>query len=129
MPARSVIAVILNAGAGIVKARPQIDSELRELFARTGTPVEIVAVQQGEDPVKVAREVATRASVVVAAGGDGTISSVAAGILDSDAALGVLPLGSRNHFAKDLHIPLDVGEAVACIVAGHTANVDVGLVN
>jgi diacylglycerol kinase family enzyme len=129
MPALTPIAVILNAGAGIVKTRPKIDQELNQLFAAAGSAVEIVTVKPGEDPVEVARQVARRAAVVVAAGGDGTISSVAAGILDSPAALGILALGSRNHFAKDLHIPLDVAEAVANIVAGYTAKVDVGFVN
>jgi len=129
MTARSTITVILNAGAGIVKARPQIGAELRELFAAAGTDAEIVSVGQGEDPVQVARDLSRRASAVVAAGGDGTISSVVAGILGSSATLGILPLGSRNHFAKDLHIPLDLRDAVACIAAGHTIHVDVGLVN
>ena len=44
-------------------------------------------------------------------------------------SLGVLPLGTLNHFAKDLGIPLDVTEAVAVIAAGHTGAVDVGEVN
>lgn len=129
MPALTPISVILNAGAGIVKARPQIVRELSELFGSAGSEVAIVMVQPGQDPVHVARDVATRATTVVAAGGDGTVGSVAAGILDSTAALGILPLGSRNHFAKDLHIPLDVREAVKTIIAGHAINVDVGLVN
>jgi diacylglycerol kinase family enzyme len=129
MPALTPIAVILNASAGIVKTRPKIAQELTELFAAAGAAVEIALVKEGEDPVAVAGEVARKAAVVVAAGGDGTISSVASGIVDSPAALGILALGSRNHFAKDLHIPLDMSEAVANIVAGHTTNVDVGFVN
>ena len=43
--------------------------------------------------------------------------------------LGVLPLGTMNHFAKDLHIPLDLEGAVETIVQGHVANVDLGEVN
>jgi len=79
--------------------------------------------------MEVAREASRRAGIVVAAGGDGTISSVAAGVLDSPAALGVVPLGSRNHFAKDLHIPLDLRGAVEVIAAGNIGQVDVGRVN
>lgn len=129
MHQRSSIAIILNAGAGTVKARPNIEGELRELFQAAGREVEIVAVQPGQNPVDAARDAAGRASIVAAAGGDGTISSVAAGIIDTAAALGVLPLGSRNHFAKDLDIPLDLAGAIAVIAAGHVGSIDVGRVN
>ena len=80
-------------------------------------------------PEEAAREASARASIVVAAGGDGTVSGVAAGIVGSQAALGVLPLGTLNHFAKDLHIPLDLPEAVAVVAARHIERVDVGQVN
>jgi diacylglycerol kinase family enzyme len=129
MPALAPFAIILNAGAGTAKARPQIEKELAESCRGVGLDAEIVVVQPGEDPVQAARDAARRASIVVAAGGDGTISSVVAGILDSSAALGILALGSRNHFAKDLHIPLDLGAAIASLAARHTVSVDVGFVN
>ena len=48
---------------------------------------------------------------IVAGGGDGTINAVAARLLDRDATLGVLPLGTLNHFARDLGIPFDLEEA------------------
>jgi diacylglycerol kinase family enzyme len=67
--------------------------------------------------------------VVVAGGGDGTIGSVAAALANTDATLGILPLGTLNHFAKDLRIPLGLPEAVNVIATGHTARVDVGEVN
>ena len=129
MSHRSSIAVILNAAAGTAKARPKVADELSDLFEAAGCEVEIITPRAGQSPTGLATGAARHASVVVAAGGDGTISGVAAGILDSPAALGVLPLGSRNHFAKDLDIPLDLSAAVAVIVAGHIAEVDVGRVN
>ena len=54
------------------------------------------------------RAVARGVRLVVAGGGDGTIGSVASALADTDATLGVLPLGTLNHFAKDLGIPLGV---------------------
>jgi diacylglycerol kinase family enzyme len=66
---------------------------------------------------------------IVAGGGDGTISAIAAELVDTDKTLGVLPLGTLNHFAKDLNIPLDVKEAAQTIIAGHVVEVDVGEVN
>ena len=73
--------------------------------------------------------VAQAGDIVVAAGGDGTVSSVAAAVAGTNIALGVLPFGTLNHFAKDLHIPLDAAEAVKTIVARHVVAVDVGYVN
>jgi diacylglycerol kinase family enzyme len=71
----------------------------------------------------------TRAAPVwIAAGGDGTVARIAAAALDAGADLGVLPLGTRNHFARDAGIPLDVDAALAAIARGGTRRVDVGVV-
>ena len=67
--------------------------------------------------------------VIVAAGGDGTINAVASALAGTDVALGVLPLGTLNHFAKDLRIPIDLADAANTVVAGQTMLVDVGEVN
>ena len=127
--APSSIAIVLNAAAGRLTARADVETELRDLFRAVGRDAEIVPVRPGQNPAELAREARSQAAIVVAAGGDGTVSSVAAGIIDSPAALGVLPLGTLNHFAKDVHIPLDLREAVAVIAAGHIGTVDVGTVN
>jgi diacylglycerol kinase family enzyme len=73
------------------------------------------------------RDGATR---VVAAGGDGTISAVAAAIAESDVELAVVPAGTFNHFAKDNGIPLDLDEACELAARGSSvAPVDVAWVN
>jgi diacylglycerol kinase family enzyme len=123
------IAVILNASAGTANEHPQVDSELRDLFRASGCDATIVVPRAGQDVKDVARDASSRAAVVVAGGGDGTVSGVAAGIIGSRAALGIVPLGTLNHFAKDLHIPLDLREAAAVVAARHVERVDVGQVN
>src|SRR5206468_3987368 len=60
----------------------------------------------------------------VAAGGDGTISSVVQALVNSEAVLGVLPLGTYNHFARDLGIPLDWREALSVALTGTVRQVD-----
>jgi len=125
----SPIAVVLNDSAGTLGEHSEIASEIRTLFGAAGRDVDIVAPRAGDDVTQVARDLATRASIVVAGGGDGTVRSVVAGILDSPAALGVLPLGTLNHFAKDLQIPLGLREAVTVLAEGHVGRVDVGRVN
>ena len=129
MPPRASIAVIVNSAAGTAMGQPRIETELADLFRAAACDAEIIALHEGQSPTDAARKASARASIVVAAGGDGTVSSVAAGIFESPAALGVLPLGTLNHFAKDLHIPLDLRKAVAVVAAGHIGHVDVGQVN
>ncbi len=78
---------------------------------------------------------ATRAAIahpveaVLAGGGDGTISAVAAALADTDIALGILPLGTLNHFAKDLGLPLDWQEALTVVGRREIRRVDLGEVN
>jgi len=73
--------------------------------------------------------IASGADVIAAGGGDGTISTVANQLVGTNIALGVLPFGTLNHFAKDLGIPLDPREAVEVICHGAIKWVDVGEVN
>jgi diacylglycerol kinase family enzyme len=67
--------------------------------------------------------------VVVVGGGDGSIRTVAGVLAGSEVPLGILPLGTLNHFAKDLGIPLDLDGAVGVIAKGHIAAVDAAEVN
>jgi diacylglycerol kinase family enzyme len=130
MPAAGSIVVILNAAAGTALGRLAIETEIADVFRAAGrNDVEIVKLREGQDPVAAARNASTRGSIVVAAGGDGTVSSVATGIFESETALGILPLGTLNHFARDLRIPFDLAEAAAIVCAGRIGQVDVGQVN
>ena len=89
-----------------------------------------VPVARGADLKLIAADIARqRPAAVIAGGGDGTISAVASALVGTDVALGVLPLGTLNHFAKDAGIPLDPAEAARTIAAGHIRRVDVGEVN
>jgi YegS/Rv2252/BmrU family lipid kinase len=66
---------------------------------------------------------------IIAGGGDGTISAVAGSLAYRDVALGILPMGTANNFARGNAIPLELEPAVALLVAGHVATVDLGRVN
>ena len=78
---------------------------------------------------QLAAEARAVGELVVAGGGDGTLSAVAAALVGTDTALGVLPMGTLNHFAKDLGIPLKLEKAVQTLFTGKIARVDVGEVN
>ncbi|MCA1619077.1 MAG: hypothetical protein LC795_07150 [Acidobacteria bacterium] len=77
----------------------------------------------------VRRALSEGARAVVAGGGDGTVGSVAGALAGTDLPLGVLPLGTLNHFAKDLGIPLGLEEAARNVCEGRVVSVDVGEVN
>lgn len=72
---------------------------------------------------------AKRGAVLVAAGGDGTVQFTAGIARATGAILGIVPLGTLNHFAKDAGMPLDIDGAVAAIKKGATTKVDTGDVN
>ena len=69
------------------------------------------------------------AELIIAAGGDGTMGAVAGALAGSKAAMGILPLGTLNHFARDLGIPADLDEAARIIAAGQQRQVDIAEVN
>lgn len=123
------IEVIVNASSGTGE-NAALKERLDELFARDGVVAHVALAQSGHEISELAKRAALGdADIVVAGGGDGTINSVASQLLNTKKALGVLPLGTMNHFAKDLHIPLELEAAVETIIEGHVANVDLGKVN
>ena len=121
--------VILNAGAGKAGKSGNLQSMIAELFGAAGLNAEIILVA-GKDMSAAARQaVAENHETIVAAGGDGTVNTVAAEVAGTEKILGVLPVGTLNHFAKDLHLPLDLEGAVRTIVERNIATVAVGEVN
>jgi YegS/Rv2252/BmrU family lipid kinase len=123
------VTVIINASSGI-GAKDDLRQRLNDAFEASSLEVNIFLAHSGAEVTELARGAAHSPSeVVVAGGGDGTINAVATAIIDHDKTLGVVPLGTLNHFAKDLNIPLDLEAAAQTIVAGHSIKVDVGEVN
>ena len=124
-----MILFILNSSSGngdCDAAKALID----ERFAALGKEARIVLATTGAEMEWAAKQgVAQGAEAIVAGGGDGTISTVAGVLAGSGVPLGVLPLGTLNHFAKDLGIPLKREEALEVILAGRTQMVDAGEVN
>jgi len=125
----SAISLILNQRAGGLETSPPVN-ELIATLERYGLRPEPILIEKGSDPSDAARGALGRgAKTLVVAGGDGTISAVASTLLDSEAVLGVLPMGTLNHFAKDLQIPLDIEDAARVLANGAVAKIDVGEVN
>src|ERR1700736_3107165 len=119
-------ALIVNPPAGTGKNRAIAD-EIESLLSTAGIKSSISIVRRGENVANLAREALREGfETVVACGGDGTVSAVASAVVGTSAALGIIPVGTLNHFAKDLHIPLDVEDAAQVISRGKIEKVDVG---
>src|SRR5882724_271992 len=129
----SAVAVIINRRSG-PKPRTNSDPDglgrLAQLFKDQGLTPEFLVANRGSDIPNLARKAANRDyRIVIAGGGDGTMNAVASAIFGTDKIMGVLPMGTLNHFARDLKIPLALDQAIAVIAKGDTANVDVADVN
>ncbi|MEO7725935.1 MAG: diacylglycerol kinase family protein [Burkholderiales bacterium] len=123
------VPVIINATAG-GGCDDEFTAKLSAAFRAAGMEPRILPVRDPAQLLETVSSVLKEApAVVVAGGGDGTQSAVASALAGSATALGVIPAGTLNHFAKDLGIPLEVEAAARVIAGGHTISVDIGEVN
>ncbi|MEO6970565.1 MAG: diacylglycerol kinase family protein [Chthoniobacterales bacterium] len=120
--------VILNRGAG--RHGEETEAQIAKLFQSQSIPAQLLIARDGSEIASLAQEAArSDAEVIVAAGGDGTIDTIAAVLAGTGKILGVLPLGTFNLFAKRQNIPLELGAAVQTAVNGRIAAINVGEVN
>jgi diacylglycerol kinase family enzyme len=126
---RGLVPVLINAAAG--QGCPDgWPADVEQKFRERGIQARVNLAQSGEQLLAAAKQaVRGGASMIVAGGGDGTVSAVASCVADTSVRLGVLPMGTLNHFAKDLGIPLEVDGAIDVIAHGRELAVDMGEVN
>jgi diacylglycerol kinase family enzyme len=123
------IHVIINASAGSGHDA-QWSAALAEQFRAFDFEPTITLAEGGAELIAAALTAREQGvAIVVAGGGDGTINAVASQLVGSAVLLGVLPLGTLNHFAKDLCIPLALDQAIANLAHGKALKIDVGEVN
>ncbi|HZT98343.1 MAG TPA: diacylglycerol kinase family protein [Ktedonobacteraceae bacterium] len=95
-----------------------------------GWQVELKLTQAAGDAQRLAREaVEQHIDVVIAVGGDGTINEIIQALAGSETALGVLPGGTANVWAREVGIPLDVSGAREVLVHGQRRHIDLGCAN
>jgi diacylglycerol kinase (ATP) len=117
-----------GAKAGIstnAAAEEEVAAAMREHFPDLGADV-VVTASENEAVAATRDAVARGYDVVVAAGGDGTVGTVACELLGTETALGILPLGSVMNVGRMLGIPRDLAEAAAIVASGDVRRIDVG---
>jgi diacylglycerol kinase family enzyme len=123
--------VILNVAAGPASnSSNEVRTKLSDALIAARVRADIVEVHGSNGLVPAIRKALNKSDEpIVAAGGDGTISAVAGQLAGTNKIMGVLPLGTLNHFAKDLGIPLELDGAVHALANGQIKAVDVAEVN
>lgn len=102
---------------------------LRWALENATISADVVDTPNGPEFVEEIDRLAGSYDVIAAAGGDGTVSSVAAAVARARKTLAVIPAGTANHFARDAGIPTELAAAVALLRTGRPGAVDVGIVN
>jgi diacylglycerol kinase family enzyme len=129
------VVALLNMSAGSIDRHDAVAlrADLAAAFAQHAIAATLEFLPSAS--LKAAAEHALRQALdgeldaIVVGGGDGSIQTVAGVLAGSGVPLGILPLGTLNHFARDLRIPLAVEAAVDTIATGFTRLVDLGEVN
>lgn len=122
--------LIVNPASGGVRGEADL-ALLRETAAwlsRHGMPTEVRLTATPGDATRLAAEaVRKRMDMVVAVGGDGTLNDVIQALAEHDTALGVLPMGTVNVWAREMGIPMELAAAREVLLHGVRRRVDLGL--
>jgi diacylglycerol kinase family enzyme len=123
------VSVLINRGGGAAAADSEIAEKVAAALVGAGLTGDVELVDGGECEVR-CRAVAERGDpLLIVGGGDGTIAAAASALVGTGTLLGILPLGTLNHFARDLEIPTALDEAAKLIAAGTERRVDVAQMN
>jgi len=122
------IPVLVNRGGGTAASKGEkLSEEIEAAFAEAGVAIDLQLIE-GEALAGAVKAVAGQKLVVVG-GGDGTLGRLAGILAEKGSTLGILPLGTRNHLARELGVPLDLPGAAALIAAGTVRAIDLARVN
>lgn len=124
------VRVLINRKSGMGTLLDPLFKAFDRYWEKPGCEVSYQFTQSKEDAVRKTRAaIADGVDALLVAGGDGTVSSVGEHLIGSDVALGVIPLGSGNGFARHFNIPLSPAQAVAALAAAQKVDIDVGFVD
>lgn len=118
------VEAIINPISGVGSKR-KIPRLLEEVCRREGIPLHIRFTEYaGHASELTAQALEEGANCILAVGGDGTVNEIARAMLYSDAVLGILPRGSGNGLARELHIPMDIKRSIELLAHNHITTID-----
>ncbi len=121
-------ALVMNGQSGALLGQADAAEALQTALSAVGGEVHVIPADAGTLPERVAMAKRTGADCVVVAGGDGSVACAAAALLGTEVSLGLIPSGTMNLLAKDLHIdPADREGAIRVLAEGHDRQIDAGV--
>jgi diacylglycerol kinase family enzyme len=122
--------IIINrsSGSGFFSEQETLD-QLETIFTDAGHKIRVQILEPTELDQAIAKAIDRPSDGIIIGGGDGSITSAADQLVGTDKALGILPLGTFNLEARDLHLPLDPLEAARELAHGHHQKIDLLRVN
>lgn len=126
---REKILFVINPVSGN-KSKDYIPELIKQKFNANEYDVKIITTQFAGQATPIVKQYFNKGyEKVVAIGGDGTVNEVASAIVETDAILGIIPLGSGNGLARHLKIPLKPQKALDLIKKGNHIKIDYGKIN
>ena len=130
MKTGSKVRILINPNSGMGVALDRISAALIEHWDRPGNDLSIQFSTSKEDgQAKARRAVEEGVGRLLVIGGDGMVNSIGNVLIGTDTALGVIPAGSGNGFARHFDIPLDLVKATVALATADTQRIDVGYAN
>jgi len=121
--------LVVNPRAGKRRA-PTVPALAERIAAEAGIALDVRAVEGPGHATALARDaVASGCARVISVGGDGTNNAVAQGLIGTDTALGIVPMGSGNGYARSLGLPLEPEAALRHALTAPPRRMDVGYLN
>lgn len=123
------IRIIINPKSG-TSAKEDFPKKIKSVLTSDIFDLEIIYTEYAGHGLEIAKQaIQDNIDYVVAVGGDGTVNEVARALVNSNTTLGIIPLGSGNGLARDLHIPLNEKKALEIIREENIITIDYGIAN
>lgn len=123
------VLVLLNRNSGGVERGEKDSKAIAQALARAGRTARVELMTGASLSTRAGEAVKSNAPLLIVAGGDGSVGAAAGALAGSDTALGILPMGTLNHFARDLGLPTDLAGAAELIAGGATMRLDLAEMN
>lgn len=123
------IHVIINPVSG-TQSKKNIPDRIRQTIDESEYDVQLFYTErEGHATELAAQSVKDQADYVIAVGGDGTVNEVGRSLVNTDVVFGIIPSGSGNGLARDLHIPMNKADAIKILKDGCVKRIDYGIAN